>query len=67
MQMARAFKCTSLNHAFICWCLQGLFPAVSAAVSSVLPLSDLAYIGYAHAEADECGGMNAFLEVVGGD
>jgi hypothetical protein len=31
-----------------------------------MPVSDLAYIGYAHAEADECGAMNAFLEVVRG-
>jgi hypothetical protein len=45
---------------------QGLYPFVSGAVSSVLPLADLAYIAYAHFEGDECGAMNLFLEAVGG-
>lgn len=38
-----------------------LFPAVSAAVQRVMPLSSLAYIGFSHVEADECGSLNDFL------
>lgn len=44
--------------------LQGTFPAVAAAIETVMPVSDLAYIGYAHCEGDECGAMNMFLEAV---
>jgi flavorubredoxin len=38
-----------------------LFPLVSEAVSRVLPLERLRYIGLSHFEADECGAMNEFL------
>jgi flavorubredoxin len=38
-----------------------LFPLVSQAVSRVLPLEHLRYIGLSHVEADECGSMNEFL------
>jgi flavorubredoxin len=38
-----------------------LFPAVSAAIESVMPLSSLAYVGFSHVEADECGSLNDFL------
>jgi len=38
-----------------------LFPLVSEAVSRVLPLDRLRYIGLSHFEADECGAMNEFL------
>ena len=38
-----------------------LFPAISAAVERVLPLSSLAYVGFSHVEADECGSLNDFL------
>ena len=38
-----------------------LFPLVAEAVSRVLPLERLRYIGLSHYEADECGAMNEFL------
>lgn len=38
-----------------------LFPAVSAAVGTVLPVERLRWIGFGHVEADECGSMNAWL------
>ncbi|HVL76041.1 MAG TPA: MBL fold metallo-hydrolase [Noviherbaspirillum sp.] len=40
-----------------------LFPLVSAAIERVLPVASLAYIGFSHVEADECGALNEFLEV----
>lgn len=41
--------------------LRQLFPLVSEAVASVMPLERLRYIGLSHVEADECGAMNLFL------
>jgi flavorubredoxin len=38
-----------------------LYPSVSAAVSELIDLEDLAWISFAHVEADECGAMNLFL------
>jgi flavorubredoxin len=38
-----------------------LFPAVSAAVAKILPLSRLRWISFGHLEADECGAMNEWL------
>jgi len=38
-----------------------LYQAVAAAVEGVLPLASLAYIGFSHIEADECGSLNEFL------
>jgi len=38
-----------------------LFPLVSEAVVSVMPVERLRYIGMSHVEADECGAMNLFL------
>jgi flavorubredoxin len=38
-----------------------LFPAISTAVARVLPLDKLRWISFGHLEADECGGMNAWL------
>ncbi|RJG07678.1 MBL fold metallo-hydrolase [Noviherbaspirillum cavernae] len=38
-----------------------LFAMVSEAVAHVLPLSTLAYVGFSHVEADECGSLNDFL------
>ncbi|HEU4619589.1 MAG TPA: MBL fold metallo-hydrolase, partial [Gammaproteobacteria bacterium] len=38
-----------------------LFPLVSEAVASVVPLERLRYVAYSHFEADECGALNAFL------
>ena len=43
--------------------LRKLFPVVSEAVRSVLPLESLRYIGLSHFEADECGALNDFLAV----
>mgnify|MGYP001813468751 CR=1 FL=1 len=40
-----------------------LFPAVRAAVETVLPLEDLRHVAFSHFEADECGALNEFLEV----
>lgn len=38
-----------------------LFPLVSEAVASVVPLESLRWIAFGHIEADECGAMNQFL------
>jgi flavorubredoxin len=38
-----------------------MFPLVQEAVSNVLPVERLRYIGLSHFEADECGCMNEFL------
>ena len=38
-----------------------LFPLVSEAVSALIPLSKLRYLGLSHFEADECGAINQFL------
>jgi flavorubredoxin len=39
-----------------------LFPLVSEAIASVIPVRDLRYISFSHYEADECGSLNDFLE-----
>jgi flavorubredoxin len=39
-----------------------MFPAVSEAIASVMPLDRLRWITFGHLEADECGAMNLFLE-----
>lgn len=41
--------------------MRGLYPLVSAAVATVVPLADLRWIGFGHVEADESGAMNQFL------
>jgi flavorubredoxin len=41
--------------------LRGLFPLVSEAVSALMPLEKLRYVGLSHFEADECGALNQFL------
>jgi flavorubredoxin len=41
--------------------MRALFPLVSAAIGTVLPLESLRWISFAHVEADECGAMNDFL------
>jgi flavorubredoxin len=38
-----------------------MFPAVSAAVSKIVPLADLRWITFGHVESDECGSMNQWL------
>lgn len=40
---------------------RALFPDVSAAVASVVPLERLRWIAFGHLESDECGAMNEFL------
>jgi flavorubredoxin len=40
---------------------RGLFPAVSGAIATVLPLERLRYVSFCHFEADECGTLNEFL------
>jgi flavorubredoxin len=39
-----------------------MFPLVSEAIASVIPVSSLRYLGLSHFEADECGSLNEFLE-----
>ncbi len=39
-----------------------MFPAVSEAIASVMPLDRLRWIMFGHLESDECGAMNLFLE-----
>ena len=41
--------------------MRQLYPLVSAAVASLVPLETLRWISFAHVEADECGAMNLFL------
>ena len=41
--------------------LKRLFPLVSAAATSVVPVERLRWITFGHVEADECGGMNHWL------
>jgi flavorubredoxin len=41
--------------------MRGLFPLVSAAVATVVPLPSLRWITFGHVEADECGAMNQWL------
>ena len=40
-----------------------MFPLVSEAVASVMPVERLRYLGLSHFEADECGALNEFLAV----
>jgi len=38
-----------------------MFPLVSEAVASILPLDKLRYIAFSHVESDECGSLNEWL------
>jgi len=40
---------------------RGLFPLVSAAAATVVPLDKLRWISFGHVESDECGSMNQWL------
>ncbi|MBI3611531.1 MAG: MBL fold metallo-hydrolase [Nitrospirae bacterium] len=40
-----------------------MFPLVREAISKVMPVERLAYIGFSHYEADECGSLNEMLAV----
>jgi flavorubredoxin len=41
--------------------MRALFPLVSEAVATVLPVDQLRWISFGHVEADECGSMNQWL------
>ena len=41
--------------------MRALFPLVSEAIRTVMPVERLRYLGLSHFEADECGALNAFL------
>lgn len=41
---------------------RGMFPAVSEAVSRIMPVDSLRWITFGHVEADECGSMNRWLD-----
>ena len=41
--------------------MQGMFPLVREAVSRIIPVESLKFIGYSHSEADECGSMAEWL------
>lgn len=43
-----------------------MFPLVSEAVGSVLPVESLRHIAFSHFEADECGSLNEWLAVAPG-
>jgi flavorubredoxin len=43
--------------------LRGLFPLVTEAIATVIPVERLRWITFGHLEADECGAMNEFLAV----
>jgi flavorubredoxin len=40
---------------------RSMFPSVSEAISSVVPVERLRWITFGHVESDECGSMNQFL------
>jgi flavorubredoxin len=42
---------------------RGMFPLVSEAIATVMPVERLRWIMFGHFEADECGAMNQFLSV----
>ena len=45
--------------------LKKMFPLVSEAVASVMPVERLRYIAFSHVEADECGSLNKWLAAAG--
>ncbi len=40
-----------------------IFPEVTEAIARVIPVERLRYVAFSHNEADECGALNAFLEL----
>ncbi|MCU1461664.1 MAG: hypothetical protein JWO37_1739 [Acidimicrobiales bacterium] len=40
---------------------RGMFPLVSGAIGTVMPIERLRWITFGHVESDECGAMNLFL------
>lgn len=50
------------DEPFLFHCGQrALFPAVSAAIGTVMDIAKLRWIGFSHVEADECGALDQFL------
>ena len=45
---------------------RAMFPAVSAAMASVMPVQRLRWISFGHVESDECGAMNQLLAAAPG-
>lgn len=43
-----------------------MFALVREAISRIMPVEDLRYIGFSHFEADECGALNEFLAIAAG-
>ena len=41
---------------------RGMFPLVSAAVATIIPVESLRWVSFGHVESDECGAMNLWLE-----
>lgn len=41
--------------------MRSLFPSVSAAVATVMPVERLRYVAFSHVEADECGALEHWL------
>lgn len=39
-----------------------MLPLVQEAISAIIPVNSLRYVGFSHFEADECGSLNSFLE-----
>lgn len=46
--------------------MRGLFPLVSEAVATLIPVESLRWITFGHVEADECGAMNMWLAAAPG-
>lgn len=42
--------------------MRSLFPATSEAVSSLIPLASLRWIGFGHVDADECGALSQWSD-----
>ncbi|MGH3777365.1 MAG: hypothetical protein ACRDRR_16835 [Pseudonocardiaceae bacterium] len=45
---------------------RSMFPSVSEAITSVVPVEQLRWITFGHVESDECGSMNLFLDAAPG-
>jgi len=43
--------------------MRQMFPLVSEAVKTIVPLSSIRWIGFSHFEVDECGALNEWLKV----
>lgn len=43
--------------------MRGMFPQVREAVATIIPPSQIRWIGFSHFEVDECGALNEWLEV----